>query len=197
MSSLSAVGIDIGGSKVAGALVEADGTIRHRIQRRTPASGGAALLDQAIEVARAVIDAARSETPSAHVVGVGVGTAGVVRDGIIASANELIADWTGVDLGGTISAATGLPVDVLNDVHASAYCEGQLGSAAARGDALIVAVGTGIGGALLLGGSLVRGTHGASGSIGHMPATIREGRRCACGGVDHIEAYASGPALER
>ncbi len=85
---------------------------------------------------------------------------------------------------------------MLNDVHATGLCEALLGAARGHGSALVVAVGTGIGGAIVRNGMVEQGAHGIAGAIGHLPAPLRQGRICSCGVLDHVEAYASGPALE-
>jgi glucokinase len=90
----------------------------------------------------------------------------------------------------------GLPVVVLNDVHAYALGEGSCGAAAGFEDALIVAVGTGIGGGILHQGRLLVGVSGSAGSIGHLPVVGADPRQCPCGRWNHLEAYASGPAIE-
>ena len=81
---------------------------------------------------------------------------------------------------------------MLNDVQATGLAEARLGAARGRPSALIVAVGTGIGGALARDGQVIRGANGIAGSVGHMPAILRQGRVCSCGAFDHVEAYASG-----
>src|SRR5690606_18536229 len=92
------------------------------------------------------------------------------------------------------------PVTVLNDVHAAAVAEAAVGAAASAESALVVTVGTGIGGAVVLGDGLRPGRTGTAGSIGHMeieaPAVLA-GRRCPCGMPGHVEAVASGPGMEQ
>jgi len=89
----------------------------------------------------------------------------------------------------------GVPTIVLNDVHAMAVGEAAGEAAAERGTVLVVAAGTGVGGALLHDGVLLAGEHGLAGSLGHLPSVVRDGRPCGCGGIDHVEAYAAGPAI--
>nr|BFE56044.1 ROK family protein [Dactylosporangium thailandense] len=186
----TALGIDIGGTKIAAALVYADGTTGplHRVP--TPArEGPAAVLRAAAGLGRRVIG-------DAAVAGCGVGTAGAVDPhGRISHATDSLPGWAGTDVRAALTEALGVTVLVRNDVHAMAVAEAAWGAAAGAGTALVVAVGTGIGGALVAGGSLLTGRLGLAGSIGHLPATASLGRRCGCGGVDHVEAYAAGPAI--
>ncbi|NUO58174.1 MAG: ROK family protein [Hamadaea sp.] len=182
------VGVDIGGTKILAAVVGADGVIGELIRRPTPAADG----PQA--VLSAAIDAARSALTASGETGVacGVGTAGAVDpSGRISHATASLPGWTGTDVRGAFEAALGLTTIVLNDVHAMALSE----AAGEAGTVLVVAAGTGVGGALLRDGVLVAGEHGLAGSVGHLPSVVRDGRPCGCGGVDHVEAYAAGPAI--
>jgi glucokinase len=186
-----ALGVDIGGTKIAVGLVDAGGTVSQRVEVATPAQEGADA------IIAAVLGAARSAMAGAAVVACGVGTAGVVGEhGEITTATDLLRGWAGTPLSVRLADALHLPVRVLNDVQATGLAEARLGAARGQPSALIVAVGTGIGGALARDGQIVRGAHGIAGSVGHMPAILRQGRICSCGAPDHVEAYASGPSLE-
>lgn len=188
-----ALGIDIGGTKILAGLVDEAGTVHAQQRVATPAAeGGEAVL-------RAVIDAARAllSTTDLRPDACGVGTAGVVDTaGTVVSATDLLPGWVGLRLADRLAEAFGLNTVVLNDVHATAVCEARLGAARGYGSALIVALGTGIGGALIRGGRLDPGRTGIAGSIGHVLAPLHRGAVCSCGAPDHIEAYASGPAIE-
>lgn len=188
-----ALAIDIGGTKILAGLVDGTGTISSAVQVPTPARNGAdAIITTVVAAARKVL--AEAQQP---VWGCGVGTAGVVGpNGDIVSATDLLVGWAGTKLGARLTNELRMPVRVMNDVHATALCEARLGAAREYSSALVVAVGTGIGGAIVRDGEVVVGAHGIAGSIGHLPAPIRRGVRCSCGVLDHIEAHASGPALE-
>lgn len=135
--------------------------------------------------------------PGAEVVACGVGTAGVVGEhGEITTATDLLRGWAGTPLGARLAETLHLPVRVLNDVQATGLAEARLGTARGQPSALIIAVGTGIGGALARDGQVIRGANGIAGSVGHMPAILRQGRPCSCGALDHVEAYASGVSLQ-
>jgi glucokinase len=188
-----ALAIDIGGTKILAALVDAKGAIGALVQVATPAREGRdAIIAAVLSAARQALRAAREPVRAC-----GVGTAGVVGpSGEIASATDLLSGWAGTKLGAWLAAELGMVVRVMNDVQATALCEARLGAARGYASALVVAVGTGIGGAIVRDGEVVVGAHGIAGSIGHLPAPIRRGLRCSCGVPDHIEAHASGPALE-
>ncbi|GAA3159760.1 ROK family protein [Nonomuraea roseoviolacea] len=183
-----ALAVDIGGTKIAAGLVAPDGTLLER--RRTPTPG------RGPEILRAVAGLAGPLAERAAVCG--IGTAGTVDPtGRIASATDLLADWAGTDVKGAAERALGLPVLVLNDCHAAGAAEARAGAARGARTALVVAIGTGVGGAVCAEGRVLTGVSGTAGSIGHLPAPADAGVRCSCGALDHVEAYASGPAIER
>jgi glucokinase len=210
------LGVDIGGTKIAvagfapeshdgrgvGSEAESAGVQPEGVRRVTPVhtvatparDGGAAIV-------QAVADAARLVAEGASVTAVGVGTAGVVGpDGTITSATDAITGWAGFPLRTALSDALGAPVAVVNDVHAAAVAEAAVGAGRGAHGMLMVAVGTGIGGAVVLPDGLRRGVTGTAGSVGHTELALPPelaGRRCGCGGVGHAEAVASGPGLEQ
>lgn len=183
-----AVGVDVGGTKIAAGLVACDGRVLATTRVPTPARDGRAAVLAAIETAVATV---------LHdgVVGVGVGTGGLVDHdrGVIVAATDLIAEWAGTPVAGHLSARLRLPVVVDNDGNAFALAQSRFGHARGHRDAVCVVVGTGIGGGLILGGRLRRGPHHLAGELGHLPTDTD--RRCSCGRVGHIEAVASGPAM--
>ncbi|WP_337002160.1 MULTISPECIES: ROK family protein [unclassified Microbacterium] len=194
------IGIDIGGTKIAAAgfIRDERGRCVRTTEVRTFATpareGGDAIVAAVAEAVRAMSGGARPE-------GVGVGTAGVVGpDGAITSATDAISGWAGFPLRAALTEAVGLPVAVINDVHAAAVAEAAQGAGRAADGMLMVAVGTGVGGAMVLPDGVRRGATGTAGSVGHLeislPPRLAE-RRCPCGGVGHVEAVASGPGLER
>ncbi|MFD8528724.1 ROK family protein [Streptosporangium canum] len=186
------VGVDIGGTKTSAGLVDSSGTLLAVRTLPTPAAQGpAAVLDTAAGLVAEVASGAGDVTA------VGVGSAGVVdpRRGVIVSATGAIAGWAGTDLRGEVSRRLGLPVTVGNDVHAHALGEQWRGAAVGYADVLLMAVGTGIGASVVLGGRVLRGAHSVAGHAGHVPAAAAAGRPCPCGGHGHVEAVASGPAL--
>lgn len=190
--------LDIGGTKIAGALVTATGECGPVRTVATPAvDGPAAILDAAAGLARTVL----ADASDAVVLrGVGLGAAGVVEptSGVVVSATDHLRGWTGTDLVAGLAerlAVSHIPVLAQNDVHAHAAGEAWLGAAATASTALVAAVGTGIGGAVCLDGQVLAGRHGAAGHLGHVAVPAAAGLRCACGGTGHVEAIASGVGI--
>ena len=112
--------------------------------------------------------------------------------GVIVSATDILPGWAGTPVKAAFEEALGLPASVDNDVNALAVGEARFGAARGKGTAVFLALGTGVGGALLLGGRLHHGAHGAGGEFGHILLTMapEAGR-----GAGTLEAYASGPGL--
>ncbi|MGV8909852.1 MAG: ROK family protein [Propionicimonas sp.] len=191
---MSVIGaVDIGGSKIAAGIIDEDSHILARRSAPTPASEGpAAVLAVAAHLIReASIDA------GVEPVAVGVGTAGVVDagSGMILGATAALSGWTGTPVASALAAQLGLPVHVENDVTAFLLGEAVAGAAVGLADVIAITVGTGIGGALLVGGQVVRGHTCVAGNIGHVPSPEAGDRRCPCGRRGHLEAFASGPAM--
>ncbi len=186
-------GIDIGGTKTAGALVAADGTVLARATRDTPArTGGAAMAETAALLVEELADGA-GVRPRA----VGVGAAGVVdpRSGAIRAASDMFVDWAGFPLGERLGDRLDVEVRVENDVNAFLLGETAWGGAGGGSDVLGVMLGTGVGGALVLDGALRHGPYGAAGEIGHTPGY--GDLVCTCGRTGHLETLASGTSIAR
>ena len=150
------VAVDIGGTKIASALVTVEGSglpsVSEKSEIPTPAqSGSKAVVEAVYESVRRCLDLA-NETPA----GIGIASAGVVNTetGSITSATDLIIGWAGTPLGKLVEEEFGLPVAVLNDVHAHALGEWTYGAGKGFDSMLAVAVGTGIGGAIISDGKL-------------------------------------------
>ncbi|QKD80000.1 ROK family protein [Actinomyces marmotae] len=206
------VGLDLGGTKMAAALVGADGRLLGPISSvPTPAHEGPdAMLDAIAGLVMKVVrtggaGAEGASGGSAAIGAVGIGTAGVVdvERGEIVSATDAITDWTGTRVARGVQArleAEGLgrlPIHVENDVDAYAAGEAWLGAGRATRCALMVAVGTGVGGSVLLDGVPLRGAHHVAGEIGHMPSRLAAGETCTCGRPGHLEPIAAGPQIHR
>ena len=181
------VGVDIGGTKIAAGLVDADGTIVEHASAPTPVGG-----DIARRVAE-LVDGLRTKAPG-EVTGVGVGAAGFVaadRSTIMFAPN---IDWRDEPLGADIARLLDLPVVVENDANAAAWGEYRFGAGADADDLLLVTIGTGVGGGVIQDGRLVRGGFGIAAEIGHL-RLVRDGRLCGCGQHGCLEQYGSGSAL--
>lgn len=183
-----AVGVDIGGTKIAAGLVAADGTVRESCRVPTPARQGRTAILAAIAGAVATVT-------RGPIAGVGVATGGIVdhEQGLVVAATDLLDNWAGVALTSSLSERLGLPVVADNDGNAFALAETRFGAARDCRDAVCVAVGTGIGGGLVLDGRLRRGRRHLAGEFGHLPAPTD--LRCSCGLTGHVEAVAAGPGM--
>lgn len=186
------VGIDIGGTKTAAGLIRRDGRIGSRIEIPTLApQGGEAVLARAITAARELISRA-----GGPIEGVGVAAGGEIdpRSGVVLGATDLLPGWQGIEITERFRDTFGLPARAINDAHAAALGEGRFGAARGASDYVMLTLGTGIGGGLVCGGSLLTGALGVAGSIGHF-VIERDGRPCTCGSRGCLEAYASGTAI--
>ncbi|WP_447942502.1 ROK family transcriptional regulator [Microbacterium aurum] len=182
------VGLDLSGTdRFLGAVLTLDGEIVSRHDAPVPADTPD-ILDAVVELAsRLVADA------HAPVLGIGVGTPGVVDDhGVVLTAPNF--GWTDVDLEGALRARLDLPVLVANDANAAVLAEYTFGGAA--DDVLVVRVGRGVGSGLLAGGQPLRGSRFAAGEIGHVTVGTDGGPVCVCGKIGCLEAWLSVPALE-
>lgn len=188
------VAVDLGGTKIAVAAVDRDGHCGPVITRPTPAHEGPD------RVLAAIADAVRQVMDTLPtVVAVGIGAAGVIDDrtGTVLAATDAITDWPGTNISEALRQALGLPVVVDNDVNAHAAGEAWLGAGRGATNVLMVAIGTGVGGAVILDGQPLHGGHHVAGEIGHVPARGAEHLTCGCGRPGHLEAIASGPGLLR
>jgi glucokinase len=184
------IGVDIGGTKVLGGVVDPDGHVLAEARRETPADDPGKTLDFIVEVIQ--------ELAAAHPVGaVGIGAAGWIdetRSTVLFAPNLA---WRNEPLRDRIAARIPLPVVVENDGNAAAWAEFRYGAAAHADESMaLVTVGTGIGGGLVIGGQLVRGAHGIAGEPGHV-RVVPDGLLCGCGRHGCLEQYASGKALIR
>ncbi|MFB9236233.1 ROK family glucokinase [Plantactinospora siamensis] len=184
------IGIDVGGTKVAGGVVDDSGTVLAEVRRDTPADDVAKTRDIIVEVATELVTGRRIEA-------VGIGAAGWIdadRSTVLFAPN--IA-WRDEPLRDYVSSAVGLPVIVENDANVAAWAEFRYGAARAADDSMVMfTIGTGVGGGIVLGGELLRGAHGIAGELGHTLA-VPDGHLCGCGRLGCIEQYASGSALVR
>jgi glucokinase len=189
------IGIDLGGTKILGGVVDADNRILGRAKRSTPAKeGGPAILRSVIDcVDEAVANAGLSRR---EVAAVGMGSPGPldVNAGVILfSANLNVKNYP---IGPELAAAIERPVLLRNDVSVGAYAEFRLGVGRGFRQVIAAFVGTGIGGCLILDGEIVPGSTGNAGELGHMIIKAG-GPRCGCGLRGCMEALASKTAITR
>ncbi|MFF1695850.1 ROK family protein [Streptomyces sp. NPDC058257] len=184
------IGLDLGGTKIAAALIGADGTVLARHTRPTPAGSGAAAVLDALATAAAEVDPGRGASA------LGIAAAGVIdpRTGRVTSATDSISGWAGTVLGAGLADRTGLPVACDNDVRATAGPE-LAALDTEHGSLLFAAIGTGVGGAVAVDGRMLHGAAGIAGHLGHVPSPQAAGLPCTCGATGHLEVIASGPAI--
>ncbi len=186
--------LDIGGTKIAGALVDGHGRILLRAQRPTPA------LEAGETVMRAVEEVLAELTGSplwVRATAVGIGSAGPVdaSAGTVSPVN--VPGWRDFPLVERVRAVTGgLPVELIGDGVAITAAEHWQGAARGHDNALCMVVSTGVGGGLVLGGRLHPGPTGNAGHIGHISVDL-DGDPCACGSRGCVERIASGPNIAR
>jgi glucokinase len=190
------IGIDIGGTKIAGGIVTDDGKVVSREERPTPIKdGGKRILLEAIEVAKLL--KARSDQPVERV-GIGAGGQIDAVQGLVFSATDVIPGWKGIRIAEVFSETLGIPAAADNDVNVLALAETRFGAARHCGNGTVVflALGTGVGGALMTRGGLHHGAHWSGGEFGHILLTMDpDARRDTGGARGTLEAYCSGPGL--
>jgi glucokinase len=182
-----AIGVDIGGTKIAAGLVAEDGTLHANLREPTP--------EQPLALQQAVADVVGSLASQTDVVAVGIAVAGFVstdRSTVVSAPNLALED---VALGAWLRERLGLPVWVENDANAAAWGEHRFGAGRGR-DLVCVTVGTGVGGGIVVDGQLVRGHWGFAAEVGHIPL-VPDGLPCPCGSRGCWEQYGSGTALVR
>jgi glucokinase len=179
--------IDIGGTKMAVALVDAAGRICWSARHPTPRGPGGELW--------AVLDGLIAMVPAeSGPVACGVGCGGPMTDRGDRVSPLNIPGWRGFPLRSRVAARTGLPTWVDNDAKALALADGWIGSATGEANYLSMVVSTGVGGGIVLDGRLLDGADGNAGHIGHV-IVEPGGRRCGCGAHGCLEAEASGSAI--
>ena len=184
------IGIDVGGTKVLGGVVNERGEILASARRDTPREGGQALTQAIADVANELNREFAAES-------IGVSAAGFIssdRQTILATPN--IAGWNGVNLDRELTQILGKRIVLENDANAAAWGEFKFGAGRGRNDLILLTLGTGVGGGLILGGSLFRGAFGIGAELGHI-RIVPEGHLCGCGIRGCLEQYASGSALMR
>jgi glucokinase len=184
------VGVDVGGTKVLGGVVDATGKVLATSRRDTPREGGSELTKT---IAAVALELMREHSITA----VGVSAAGFVssdRKTMLATPN--IADWNGVQLEVELTKLIGLPVVIENDANAAAWGEAKFGAGRNQAHMMMLTIGTGVGGGIVVNNELYRGAFGIAAEFGHL-RVVPEGHLCGCGARGCFEQYASGSALRR
>ncbi|MEJ2088189.1 MAG: ROK family protein [Gammaproteobacteria bacterium] len=185
------IGVDLGGTKILGIVLEADDSISKRVRVATPQGDYAATLSAIAAVVEAL------DGKGALPVGIGTPGAWIAGRGVMQNCNST---WlNGRPLLTDLQERLGLRVRLANDADCFALSEAVSGSAAGRGIVVGVILGTGVGGGIVVDGRLLKGPNGLTGEWGHTPIAGSDGtfaaRPCYCGRSDCVETYLSGPGL--
>jgi glucokinase len=185
-----AIGIDIGGTKIAGALVSETGQILRMERRPTPAGDPVAIVDNVVELIHALGE------------GEEVIAAGVAAAGFVDAAQSVVyyapnINWRSEPFRAHLSELLpGMDITIDNDANAAGWAEYRFGAGRGATDMTMLTIGTGVGGAVVVDGRMLRGGFGAAGEIGHL-RVVPGGLACGCGQHGCIEQYGSGRALLR
>jgi glucokinase len=186
------IGVDLGGTKLEVAHIDAQGRVRQRLRKPTNVKGGpSAIIEDVIGSVWTL-----RETADSPPAGVGVGVAGQVEKetGKVTFAPNL--DWRDVPLQADLQRSIGLPVIVTNDVRAATWGEWLHGAGRGCDDLLCMFVGTGVGGGVVSGGRMLAGCNNTAGEVGHITVDMN-GPPCSCGNRGCLEALAGGWAITR
>ncbi|GAA4863159.1 ROK family protein [Saccharopolyspora rosea] len=180
------IGVDVGGTSVRASVVDPQGEILETLRRPTPATGP--------ELNAAIAGTVRELADRHPVAGVGLAVAGFVSEDrrVVRFAPHLA--WRHVAVADELAERLGLPVVLEHDANAAGIAEQRFGAAMGAGVAALVAIGTGIGGALVIRGEVFRGAYGVAPELGHL-RLVPDGRPCSCGKRGCWERYCSGTAL--
>jgi glucokinase len=190
---VTALAVDIGGTKIAAALVSSGGDVVEPVlDAPTPAAQGATAVIEAVLGLVAELDGPGIRT-------IGISSAGVVDPGpgTVLGATSSIAGWAGTQLAARLAEHSSHPVFALGDGHAFALGEALYGAGQGAGSLLVLAAGTGIGGSYVAGLEPLFGSHAAGGHFGHVSVPEAAGLLCDCGVRGHVEAVAGGAGMVR
>lgn len=181
-----AIAVDIGGTGIEIAYVDETDSILKQVKIPTDADkGGKNILKRISNEIKMMIDK--------DIIGIGVGTAGQIDNNGTIRSTANIKNWTGLNIKGILEERFKLPVQVVNDVQAMAL--GEMTYGYSFPNMISLALGTGVGGAIITDGQLYRGNNGSAGELGHT-ILVPFGSPCACGSMGCVERYISGPAIE-
>ncbi|MCX8529106.1 MAG: ROK family glucokinase [Rhodoluna sp.] len=182
-----AIGIDIGGTKIAGALVSEEGQIVRELKVPTPASDSDAIADAVVALVEELST------------GVEVAAAGIAAAGFIDADRAVIRyapnlSWRNEPFKAKLAARLSIPVFIDNDANAAGWAEYRFGAGTGVKHMIMLTVGTGVGGAVIVDGHMLRGGFGIAAELGHINM-VSEGVLCGCGQKGCLESYGSGTAL--
>ena len=186
---MHAIGIDIGGTKIAGALVDESGNILLELRVPTPADDPKALT-------QAVAELIRELAVGQEVLGAGIAAAGFIdaeQSNIVYAPN---LSWRNEPFKAEVEALVDVPVILENDANAAGWAEYRFGAGRGYKHMVMLTIGTGVGGAVIADSRMLRGGFGIAGELGHI-RVVPDGRLCGCGQHGCLESYGSGSALLR
>jgi glucokinase len=193
MRGAYAIGVDVGGTRIAAGLVERKGRIVRETKLLTPKAAGPFGIVDAIV---GMIEEITSGVHPSEIAGMGMGIPAQVdftRQSVEYSTNLPLG---GVDVRGLVMSRLKYSVTIDNDGHTAALGESRFGAAKGIKDFVMVTLGTGVGGGVFIGGRPMRGSRGFGGEVGHVVIDVN-GPPCPCGGKGHLESYAARPAIIR
>ena len=190
------IGIDVGGTMLKGGVCDRGAAIVHGERRRTARDDAEALVDGIVALAGDLAAEGRRRFGADGVAGIGLAVPGLVDETRGVALRAVNLPWRDLALAAVVGARLGLPALLSHDVRAAAAAEAALGAGRASDDFLFVAIGTGIGAAIVHGGRPFLGAHGRAGELGHV-VVEPDGPPCGCGARGCLEAIASAAAIER
>lgn len=192
MRTSYAIGVDVGGTRVAAGLVERKGRIVKEARTLTPREAGPfAIVDAIIDL---IEDVSSSGVHPAEIAGIGVGLPAQID--FLKQSVEFCTNLplTGVDMRSLIMSRVRHSVTIDNDSNCAGIGESRFGAGKNVRDFVMITLGTGVGGALFLSGEPYRGSRGLGAEIGHVVVDL-DGPPCPCGGTGHLESFVGRPAL--
>ncbi len=192
------VGIDLGGTFIKGGIVDETGKIvlvdKTPTEKEKGKDGADGVAKNIASLVQSLMQ--RQGLTNTDVVGIGMGAPGMIdsQTGVVIYWNNM--GWKDFALGEKLQALTGLPVKIANDANVAAIGEVKFGAARNFSSAVMITLGTGVGGGIVVDGKLVEGNKGAGAELGHS-VIVYGGEQCTCGRKGCLEAYASATALIR
>jgi glucokinase len=186
-----AIGVDVGGTTVAAGLVTTEGEVLAHVRAPTHGRGPGTALETLFGLLAQLDAAARERGVQPSAIGIGVPGTVDADTGTIGEDIHYVPDLAAMRLAEAVARRTGQPVYVDNDANTLALGEWMFGAGRGARSLVLLALGTGVGGGVILDGRLHRGHGGFGGELGHVPVKF-DGRPCVCGGRGCLKAYASG-----
>jgi len=191
------VGVDLGGTKISAALVDESGNIVADVRCHTQVERGREfVIEQLTKTVGELFE--RAEGLGKRVLAIGIGSPGIIDpdSGVVVKAAVNLPQWEGISLKRIFEERFNVVAFADNDVNVMALGESLFGVAKGLKNVIFIAIGTGIGGGIVVDGKLYHGSTFTAGEIGHM-TILPEGPKCACGNYGCLEALASGPSIAR